>query len=131
MEKTFGDMLREVSSAAQEKLKKEFLEEFKEFFEQEGRAQVLKAAEEGRVFCTIYYNKNLSKYSPIQSEAIEIVEYYLIKELGFSDVEFFESFGSLVKGFILRWKLKITEGGYACVTDSNTTSGCCSSNDFR
>lgn len=129
MEKTFGDMLREVSSAAQEKLKKEFLEEFKEFFEQEGRAQVLQAAEEGRVFCTIYYNKNLNKYLPIQSEGIEIIKYYLIKELGFADVEFFETLST--KGFILRWKLKITEGGYACVTDSNTTSGCCSSNDFR
>jgi hypothetical protein len=125
MEKTFGDMLREVSSAAQEKLKKEFLEEFKEFFEEECRAQVLKAAEEGRVSCPIYYNKNLSKYSPIQSVANEIVKYYLITELGFSDVDFLGS-----KGFILRWKLKITEGGYACVTGSNTTGRCYSSNDF-
>lgn len=129
MEKTFGDMLREVSSAVQEKLKKEFLEEFKEFFEEEGRAQVLKAAEEGRVFCTIYYNRNLNKYLPIQSEGIEIVKYYLIKELGFADVEFFESLGG-GKGFILRWKLKITEGGYACVT-GNATCRCDSANDFR
>ena len=128
MEKTFGDMLREVSSAAQEKLKKEFFEEFKEFFEQEGRAQVLKAAEEGRVFCTIYYNKNLNKYLPIQSEGIEIVKYYLITKLGFTDVKFFETLSG--KGFILRWKLKITEGGYVCVTGKNTTGRCYSSIDF-